>query len=57
MHDFYIFERLSRMHENNIFLLLFSIYFFYNISEKIRYFSTGFVSYSVKIQTIIKQKR
>jgi hypothetical protein len=55
------------MHENKIFFLrgnlfkifkIFWIFFkfvFENISEQIRYFNTGFVSYSVSIQPNITQ--
>ena len=43
------------MHENKIFFCCFFIFLFCNISEKIEYFNTGFVSYIVKIQINIKQ--
>jgi hypothetical protein len=61
-----IFLEFSRMHENKIFFIFlkgainlkylrFFDFFFVNILEKIRYFNTGFVSYSVSIQPNIKQ--
>jgi hypothetical protein len=34
LYDFYIFERLSRMHENKIFFLCFSIYVFVIFQRK-----------------------
>ena len=38
---FFVFEKLRRMHENKIFLLLFIV--FYDVSMKIEYFNIGFV--------------
>jgi hypothetical protein len=50
------------MHENKIFFFLEReinlkvLNFFWNISEKTRYFNTGFIFYNVNIQPNIMQK-
>jgi hypothetical protein len=50
------------MHENKIFFFLEReinlkvLNFFWNISEKTRYFNTGFIFYNVNIQPDIMQK-
>ena len=43
------------MQQNIFFFLKMFWIFFWNISEKTEYFNTGFVFYSVNIQTDIKQ--
>jgi hypothetical protein len=45
----------GRMQQNIFFFLKMFWIFFWNISEKTEYFNTGFVFYSVNIQTDIKQ--
>jgi hypothetical protein len=51
------------MHENKIFFFFLEreinlkvLNFFWNISEKTRYFNTGFIFYNVNIQPDIMQK-
>jgi hypothetical protein len=51
------------MHENKIFFFFLEreinlkvLNFFWNISEKTRYFNTGFIFYNVNIQPNIMQK-
>ena len=49
--------RFGHMQQNIFFFLkmIWNFYFFWNISEKTWYFNTGFVFYSVNVQSDIMQ--